>query len=232
MNRGNGFDAAVLQLGDDQVDIAFRGTNENLGGSMKSIRKQYSVQRALYTMLLLLGLIPVGGCSGVAERSWTEDVALDDGRVIVIDRYVKLKQSNALGGGAYSSTDLESKLTFRDEMSALPAWSVPLVPIVLFHDQPAGEWVIVATTGNCDTWYEHGKPLPPYWEYRLRNGKWLESKLSKASIGRKSNLFFDYESKVPAKRLTQEIKHHVIATNDFAKDYLGVNADIKMNCNY
>jgi hypothetical protein len=175
-------------------------------------------------------MFPAGGCSGAVERSWSEDVALDDGRVIVIDRYVKFTQSNAFGGGAYSSTDLESSLSFRDELSSLPAWSVPLVPTVLYQDSSSGEWVIVATTGNCDTWFEGGSPVPPYWEYRLKNGKWSQSRLSTSSIGRSTNLFFDYEPSSPARRISVDIKSHWLSTHDFAKDYLKVGADIKVNC--
>jgi hypothetical protein len=152
--------------------------------------------------------------------------------VIVIDRYVKFTQSNAFGGGAYSSTDLESRLSFRDELSSLPAWSAPLVPIVISQDKSGMEWVIVATTSNCDTWYEHGKPLPPYWEYRLRDGKWRESTLSRSSIGRATNLFFDYEPRSPARKLSLDLKRHVIKSNDFAKKYLGVDSDVKTRCNY
>jgi hypothetical protein len=85
----------------------------------------------------------------------------------------------------------------------------------------------VATTSNCDTWYEKGGPVPPYWEYRLTGAQWRQSKLSEASLGRKSNLFFNYEPKLPARTLTRQIKDKVIKSNAFAVDYLSIVSTAK-----
>jgi hypothetical protein len=185
--------------------------------------------RALFGALFL-ALLPMSGCAGEFERRWTEEVELDDGKVIEVSRYVKFTESNSISGDAYSSTGLESTLNFKGEFSELPTWSVPLVPILLYRDMTKSEWVIVATTSNCDTWYDHGSPVPPYWEYRLKNGKWSESKLSMSSIGRATNLFFDFEPSLPARRMSVDIKNRWLSAHDFAKDYLKIEADIKVNC--
>ena len=186
--------------------------------------------RASVQVTLLIAIALCCGCDGVKRRHWSEEVTLDDGHRIVIERFVKFQTSNALGGGAYGSTDLESTLRFRGELSELPAWDVPLVPLVLFKEHATNEWVVVATTGNCDTWYERGEPVPPYWEYRLRGGTWLLSVLSKDSVGRKSNLFFDYEPSDPRTVVTEKIKHRAIATNEFSPGYLSIRAEEKTNC--
>ncbi|HEV7605968.1 MAG TPA: hypothetical protein VGO61_01420 [Steroidobacteraceae bacterium] len=102
----------------------------------------------------------------------------------------------------------------------------------MHHDAQLGEWTVLATTNNCDTWYEHGKPEPPYWEFRLRNGKWIASQLSEASIGRKTNLFFDYEPSLPAKKIGVDLKTKVLASKDFSKGHLSVVANQKSRCGY
>jgi hypothetical protein len=176
-------------------------------------------------------LLPLSGCAGEVERRWSEEVELDGGKSIVIDRYVKFSQSNSLAGDAYSSTDFESKLVFKDELTALPSWDIALVPIVLDQDPETHEWVIVATTSNCDTWYEKGGPVPPYWEYRLSGDRWIpQKKLSEASIGRKTNRFFNYEPDLPARRLSRQLKAEILRKNDFAKKYLSVVGDMKRTC--
>lgn len=186
--------------------------------------------RALLSMLVTILLAPMAGCAGEIERRWSEDVVLPDGSVVAIDRYVKFKESNAPGGDAYSSTDLRSTLALKGEQSAIATWEGPLVPLVLYRNQAAGEWVIVATTSNCDTWFERGSPVPPYWEFRLKSGKWEPSKLSELSLGLKTNLFFDYEPASPPKQISQATKLQIIQKNEFAKKYLSIDAAVKAKC--
>jgi hypothetical protein len=187
------------------------------------------VIRAIMSTLLLV-MIPLTGCSGEVERRWSEDVAIEGGKNIVIERYVKFTESASISGSAYSSAMLDSSLSFTGQMADLPAWKITLVPILLYRDSTTHEWVIVATTSNCDTWYQNGGPVPPYWEYRLVGSQWQQSKLSEASIGRKTNLFFDYEPKLPAKKLTPAMKADVVRNNTFEKKYLSIVGDLKRDC--
>ncbi len=176
---------------------------------------------------LLLALLLTSGCTGEVERRWSEEVGLDDGSVIVVDRYAKFRESNSLAGDAYSSTELKSKLSFRGDLASLPPWEFPLVPLVLYRDTAAREWVVVATTHSCDVWAERGQPVPPYWEFRLKVREWIQTELAQVSIGRKTNLFFDYEPKLPASMLSRELKETITKNNDFAKDYLNIVLDAK-----
>ena len=194
--------------------------------------RRHYLRESLILLGVLVALLVFRKCSGVVQRNWSEEVALDDGRIIAIDRYVRFSTSNSLAGDAYRSTDLESELEFRKELSSLPPWSFPLVPIVLYQDQSSAEWVIVTTTGNCDTLYKYGYPLPPYWEFRLRGDKWVMNPLSAASMGRKTNLFFDYEPLLPVRKITPVIKEHQIEIHNYSKDYLSVDPNAGTNCNY
>jgi hypothetical protein len=183
------------------------------------------VARGLICALLLSPLF-TSGCTGEIRR-WSEEVGLDDGSVIVVDRYAKFRESNSLAGDAYSSTGLNSRLSFREDLSSLTPWEFPLVPLLLYRDAAANEWVVVATTYSCDVWAERGQPVPPYWEFRLKGREWIQTELSQVSIGRRTNLFFDYEPSLPASKLSRELKETIIKKSDFAKDYLNTVTDAK-----
>ena len=188
------------------------------------------VRRVLYSLLLTIGLVPVGGCDGIVERRWSEEVEIDEGNVIVVDRYIKFQESNSLAGDAYSSTTIKSTLAFTGELSKLPSWDVPLVPLVLYRDQTGGELVIVATSYSCEVWRERGKPAPPYWEYRLKANKWSQSPLSQISIGRESNMFFNYEPPLKSHKLSREWKRNIVRQSEFAKEYRVIDASVRSNC--
>jgi hypothetical protein len=140
------------------------------------------------------------------DRTWSEEVALDDGSVITIDRHVEQFMSHALGGGAFSATETASTLTFRGDLAAIPRWGLPLMPLLLYRDPESAEWVIVATTTICEVWYARGMPKPHYWEFRLRGTEWVEVPLSETSYGRNTNLLFEYTEPLPAKHITLATK--------------------------
>jgi hypothetical protein len=169
-------------------------------------------------------------CHGMGRRSWSEEVRLDDGRTLEIDRYVKFDSSNSLAGDSFSSKDLKSTLVFKGNNAISPEWDIPLVPIVLYADVTASEWVIVATTSNCDTWAERGSPRPPYWEYRLKGERWTQVPVSKTSYGRKTNLFFDYEGGVPRQQLTAAFKDYILSNRNFGKKWRSVDETYETNC--
>lgn len=140
-----------------------------------------------------LVLLVITACGFLGERrSWTEDVQLDDGSIVRIERYVKFSRSNSWSGDAPSATEERSTLKFTGDLARLPTWDVPLMPLVLYRDGQTKEWVIVAGAGQCEVWYRRGTPFPPYWEYRLSGGQWREQVLSQSSKGRVTNLFFNY----------------------------------------
>jgi hypothetical protein len=145
-------------------------------------------------MALIALLLGVGcAAAGHIEHTWTEDVQLDDGAVIVIERQVELMTTGALGGGAGNAVETRSVLAIRDK--PVPAWEVPLMPLVLYQDAAAKEWVIVATSHSCETWHRRGSPPGMYWEFRSNGSWWRPVPLSESSIGRKSNLLFLYAVK-------------------------------------
>ena len=176
-------------------------------------------------------LLAITACGFLAERrSWTEDVELDDGSVIVIKRYVKFETSNSWAGDAPGSKDRRATLRFTGALSDLPTWDVPLTPMVLYQDVSTKEWVIVARTNNCDVWVARGKPFPPYWEYRLVAGQWRQTPLSEASKGRTANLLIQYRLENLPPHITVEYKRPSLADRTLVEDYRRVVPDIRRHC--
>lgn len=197
---------------------------------MNSILGLNGVKRAAYALFFLVGLVPVGGCSGIVERRWVEDVQLDDGSTLSVSRYEKFKESNSLAGDAYGAVEIDSRVSFRGDLNGTPVWSVPLQPLLLYREPNTKELVIVATAGSCEAWYSHGSPTPPYWEYRLTNGVWKEVPLSSGSMNRKTNLFFLYERPIQGNKVTLESKRAALATSQVAPMYLSITSNATWGC--
>jgi hypothetical protein len=143
--------------------------------------------------LALIVCLSSCGFGGPTQKKWTEDVLLDDGSTIVIKRTATFMESSAWSGGSYSAVESGATLAFTGTLETLSAWTVPLIPMVLYKDPAArGQWVIVATTTSCEVWNARGGPVPPYWEYRLTDNDWKEVSLSESSLDRPANLFTGY----------------------------------------
>jgi hypothetical protein len=127
--------------------------------------------------------------TGVTTRRWTEDVQLADGSTVRVDRYTRTDH--------WHDGKLDASMRFTSELSALPEWRGPFIPLVLYRDERSGEWVIVATTSSCELLLQQGpprylftpdKPATQYLEFRARNERWTQTPLYAASIGRRANL--------------------------------------------
>jgi hypothetical protein len=145
------------------------------------------------------------GCD-TGVRTWSEEVALDDGSVITIDRHVEQLMSSSIGGGAFSGVETKAMLSFRGDLAALPQWDLPLMPLLLYRDTEASEWVLVATSTTCEIWYRRGMPEGHYWEFRQRGTDWVEVPLSETSFERRTNLLFEYTEPLPARYITLAMK--------------------------
>lgn len=87
-------------------------------------------------LALLVLLQSVAGCGfyGDKERTWTEDVLLDDGTQLQIQRHVKFTDHNSLAQDSYGAVESEATLQVLDKYSTLPVWSDALIPLLLYRD--------------------------------------------------------------------------------------------------
>jgi hypothetical protein len=159
-------------------------------------------------LLLLLQACDVGAPRPITQV-WTEDVQLDDGRVIQVNRSVTFNESNSWSGDAYNLVETAATVGFTGELATLPVWNQPLMAMVLYQDLNSHEWVLVATTSSCQAWRARNAPKPPYWEFRLKAAQWAEVPPSSGSIGRRVNLLHRYQA-----RPHPEVDHVTIALRE------------------
>jgi hypothetical protein len=145
---------------------------------------------------LVLGMViwyindPNGG--GTAELHWKESVQLASGETVQIKRHVKFTQHWMMGvqmmsAQEYSAASIELYPPQKD----FPRWEAPLQPIYLDRDPESREWIVVAGEGGRGLWPWNGRPCPPHWAFRLRNGVWYLQPVLTGFIGRKTNLLQD-----------------------------------------
>ena len=156
-----------------------------------------------FALLLVIGVWLWKGeqLTGVANRQWTEDVMLEDGSVVIVERSARIEHSHIV--------ELDTSMKFTAGLAHLPELRVPVAPLVLYTDEDTSEWVIVATTSSCEVLYERSprywfaadRPPTKYFEFRLRDAAWAETALSASSIGQRANLLTEFE-KVEASHVT------------------------------
>ena len=143
--------------------------------------------RRRWMAALLMGLM-LGGC-GDPHMEWKEQVKLQSGEVIVVERTAKFSENWVAGGGGGSINKGMTLQVVQPSKSDNPGvWDARFVPIVLDRDPETQEWFMVATFFHCDSWYELGRPRLPYTEYRFRNRRWVQQPLTQKWIGRDANV--------------------------------------------
>jgi hypothetical protein len=146
--------------------------------------------RQLGTFATLLTVLLVANCGSNAPGaiSWTEEVELSDGRVIVVARSAGLRADSTLGGGteiAITSSDVRPL----NPPDLFPPWSAPVLVQVLDRSNETGEWVIIGHADGCENWDAIGRP--PYSTrvmYVARGGRWFMQPLTLEFIGREANM--------------------------------------------
>lgn len=123
------------------------------------------------------------------DLTWHEEVQLQTGEVIVIQRTAKFS-GNPMPGGGGESSNKEMTIEFKSPgQPDNPArWRGLHVPMILDRDPDTHEWVIVAASYQCESWIDRGSPPSPYVTYRYREGKWMEHTLDSKWIGRDANV--------------------------------------------
>lgn len=181
----------------------------------------------------LLGILGLVACGGPTTRHWTEDVLLDDGSTIVVERSVTFNETNSLAGDTYNAVETEATLAFTGDLAGLPVWSAPLMALLLYRDETrAGQWVIVATTTSCYVWNLRGEPPSLYWEYRLGPQGWQEVMLSPTSIGRKANLLHRYQKKLGTRHITVADRQARESDTRIARRFVVIHGTQQVNCQH
>jgi hypothetical protein len=178
-------------------------------------------------VLTLSAALAACGNANREERRWTEDVLLEDGRIVQIERHVVFYETDALGGGAYNAVESKATLRFAVELAELPAWDYPRIALVLYRSSETHNWRIVTASSSCEVWRRDGAPRPPYWQYELIEGQWKEAPLSEESIGKRPNLFYRYSADDFGPHVTPKLTEERQSDPRIADKYQSIAADPK-----
>jgi len=201
-----------------------------LNSDGKSPREPRMMKVMLYFSVFLVPLMLAGCSISGSDRRWTEDVQLDDGRMIQVKREVAFVESNAIGGGAYNAVETSSSIEFTGDLSTVRTWRESLMALVLYFDKSTQEWVVVATTTSCEVWSKRNKPRPMYWEFRLRQGGWQETPLSPKSIGLEANLLHRYLSALKVKHISVEERKRLETDALMGSEFRKILPETEINC--
>lgn len=142
----------------------------------------------LARLLAFASATALAGCGEVSLK-WSEEIGLGNGQVVMATRTAKAKQYSELGGpeswGQPEMSVVISKVA--DDIAPLHGWRDAYFPVLLDYQPSTSSWLMVATFNSCETWYELGRPVPPYIEYQSTKGSpWKVVPLEEIFIDRKT----------------------------------------------
>lgn len=120
---------------------------------------------------------------------WDEEVQLQSGEVIVIQRTAKFSESGMADGRGKSPSQamtIQFKSPKRPDTPA--TWSGSHAPMIIDRDPDTHEWFIIASTYSCDYKVDTEQPASLYMAYRYREGKWLQQSMNPKWAVRDTNL--------------------------------------------
>jgi len=162
--------------------------------SAKAIAFQASESSKFMALTLtLISTVSLAACDKVNVK-WREEVQLEDGVVVIAERTAKGKKYSELGGpGGWKQGEMTVVITKApNNIKPPPEWREVYVPVLLDYQPFSNSWSMVATFFFCETWYELGRPIPPYIEYQSINGApWRRVSLEERLIGRKTNILIE-----------------------------------------
>lgn len=187
--------------------------------------------RAWRHLVLCASVLFFSGCEN--RIKFSEEVQISSGKVVTIEREVVTAAFGEVGGpGGWDAKFMSMELVDPRKPIIPPKWESPsgLVPIIFDWDIDSSEWYLVATFFSCQSWVNHGKPKPPYAEFRVVNGAWSRQELSKKVIGRKANLLTGIRSGGEPKRVSLGEKTTRMADPRIAKAFREVASDGAWGC--
>ena len=148
---------------------------------MEAFRSRRVWASGLSTLLLFLG-----ACTSPKDE-WTEQVALDGGEVVTVHTRLESDVRSPVGDASQRFT-AEARLKILGQIPDAPEWVDSRDPILLMRDPTTKDFVLIASSGDSRVWERHGRPMNPYWMFRLRDGAWTEEPIADFVFGRDTNL--------------------------------------------
>ena len=158
------------------------------------------MRRRLVGVVLVVALA-LAGCRGETIKAWTQDnvndlrwrevVRLASGEEIAVYRHVRFRQSGGVGMPLSAPIYEDASLEIVPTPPGYVTWRGPIIPILLDRDPDNGEWIVIGGDDGKILWDFNGKPCPPQFAFRLREGVWYVQPIPVNLIGRRPNLLVD-----------------------------------------
>jgi hypothetical protein len=170
--------------------------------------------------------------SDINDMTWTETVSLSSGETVTIERHVRFRTYSVFGLGGQSSGPLDEV----DRIAMIGArgfvaWTAPIRPMLLDRDPDTNEWIVVAADeqgGPANLWADNGRPCPPQWAFRLRDGQWFIQPVPVNLLGRRPNLLVDLRVSDDAKFSRASFPAEVVARKRAQMEFnRGVSIDMR-----
>ena len=179
--------------------------------AQRSKRITLSTAIAAICSLLLLG------CG--ARPEWKEQVALKDGRVIVVERSDHLTRSLEMGGSGgwvFNSSTIEFLPSTQSVKKIL--WKGSAYPIAIdIHEGRSFLLTIIISYAGVK---EFGRPKPGYVAFELKNDKWERIQIKDLPPGIKGNLLiFPSEQLIRLKQVTLNQKTLAMSSSNAGNEF-------------
>ncbi len=125
------------------------------------------------------------------DLKWREEVQLQTGEVIVIQRTAKFSENPVTGGegeGEAFNTGMTIEFKSPDKPDNPAMWSGVYAPMILDRDPDTHEWIIVAASYHCESGHDIGRTTLPYTAYRYHEDEWFQQSMDPKWIGRDANV--------------------------------------------
>jgi hypothetical protein len=122
---------------------------------------------------------------GVMRKSWSEEVQIAAGEVIVVKRYMKLVK-------VYYEISHPGWQTRRNVLTLPDGVRFDsedrLILIRLERGQPPVRWVLIASPVFCEEFNKYGRPKPDYIQFEYVDGQWRYRPIEPRLLGQPANL--------------------------------------------
>ncbi len=183
-----------------------------------------------WPLAIAVSMILLVGC-GKVNLKWSEEVRLETGQVIVVQRTALGKKQGEIGGpGGWEPTEMTVDIPAPAAgINPPPKWRSIYVPILLDYEESKDTWTVVSTFVYCTAWYDLGRPPLPYVEYQSQKGAaWVIVPLEERLIGRKTNMLTGPRSGGEPDLVKLEDKE--TRNKSAAEDYRRILGQWRTNC--
>ncbi len=186
----------------------------------------------LWAGIVLIALQALlAGCSSTKQIEWKEEVLLQTGEKIMVERELVLREHFELSQGRNWVPYLYTiRFTHSSLLGGSVKWSYDETPMILDYDPRTHRFYIVVTIPHCAKYRELGSPVPPYLVFELVNGEWQRTAFKSELSGREANLLITDELQEAGEKISIKKKTEINAQPGLVEYLRKVIPDYPVTC--